>query len=133
MPHAFGDDERVAAQSHGVMVVPARKAAAFIVVEAEFALQVLVDSLGPPTLHDKADELLLCHPVRQRDEEVVGRLWLAVAPLDEKPERLLLTLRHSGRDNATQGEARPEGLLGARFINGRARSGNVPCLSRVVS
>jgi hypothetical protein len=83
MPHAFGDDERVAAKSHGDVVVPTGKATALVAVEPEFSLQAL---------HDEADELLLCRTARYGDEEVVGRLRLALAPLNEKPEGLLLAL-----------------------------------------
>ncbi|WP_395854275.1 hypothetical protein [Cystobacter fuscus] len=113
MPHAFGDDERVAAKSHGDVVVPTGKATALVVVEPEFSLQVLIDALGSPALHDEADELLLGRTARYGDEEVVGWLRLALAPLNEKPEGLLLALGHSGGDDATQGKARPEFLTGA--------------------
>ena len=58
MPHALGDEERVAAQSDGDVVVPALEAAAFVVVEAEFALQVLVAAFDAPALHGDADEFL---------------------------------------------------------------------------
>jgi hypothetical protein len=113
MPHAFGDDERVAAKGDGDVVVPTRKATALVVVEPELSLQVLVDALGSPALHDEADELLPGDAARHAHEEVVGRLWLALAPLDEKLEGLLLALGHSSGDDATQGEARPELLTGA--------------------
>src|SRR4051794_4158428 len=113
MPHAFGDDERVAAKGYRDVVVPTRKATALVVVDPELSLQVLVDALGSPALHDEADELLPGDAVRHGDEEVVGRLWRALAPLDEKPEGLLLALGHSRGDNATHGEARPEVLTGA--------------------
>jgi hypothetical protein len=54
MPHAFGDDERVAAKGDGDVVVPARKATALVVVEPELSLQILVDALGSPTLTGSA-------------------------------------------------------------------------------
>jgi hypothetical protein len=74
MPHAFSGDERVAAKGDGDVVVPARKAAALVVVEPELSLQVLVNALGSPALHDEANELLLCRTARHAHEEVVGRL-----------------------------------------------------------
>jgi hypothetical protein len=66
-PHTFGNDERVAAESDRDVVVPGREVAAFVVVQAEFALEVLVDALGSPALHHQADELLLGSAPWQRD------------------------------------------------------------------
>nr|WP_157758912.1 hypothetical protein [Cystobacter fuscus] len=94
MPHAFGDDERVAAKGDGDVVVPTREAAALVVVEPELSLQILVDTLGSPALHDEANELLLCHAARHGDKEVVGWIGLFLAPLDEQPEGFLLPLEH---------------------------------------
>ena len=37
MPHAFGDDERVAAKGYGDVVVQTRKATALVVVELELS------------------------------------------------------------------------------------------------
>jgi len=58
MPRAFGDDERVAAQDDGDMVMPAGEASPLEVVETELALEVFVRAFGSPALHDDADELL---------------------------------------------------------------------------
>jgi hypothetical protein len=44
-PHAFSDDERVAAEGDGDVVVPAGEASSFEVVEPDLALQVFVDTL----------------------------------------------------------------------------------------
>jgi hypothetical protein len=49
MPHTFGDDERVAAEDDGDVVVPALEGAALEVVESELALELLVDSFGTPS------------------------------------------------------------------------------------
>src|SRR5688500_9316960 len=88
MPHAFPDDERVAAKDDRDMMVPAREASALKVVEAELALEVLIRSLRSPALHHDTDERLLRSRPRCRAEEVVGRFVLAVAPLDEEPQGL---------------------------------------------
>ena len=61
MPHAFGDDERVAAEGHRDVVMPTREAPSFEVVETKLALEIFVDALGPPPLHHDADELSLRH------------------------------------------------------------------------
>jgi hypothetical protein len=93
MPHTFGDDERVAAQDDRDVVMPAGKAAAFEVVEAELAFQVLVDALCAPALHHDPYELLLRHALGQRRQEVVRRLRFAVAPFDQQPEFLAVVGR----------------------------------------
>src|SRR5438445_367100 len=49
-PHTFGDDERVAADRDGYMMMPAGEASAFEVVEPELALHVLVHSFRFPSL-----------------------------------------------------------------------------------
>src|SRR6266536_776561 len=116
--HAFGDDERVAAEGDGDVVVPAREASSFEVVEAELALQILVDTLGAPSLHDEPDELSLGDGLGQRREEVVGRLLLAVAPLDEEPLGLALRI-DSGRRHSPESEAGGKILLGS-FPTGAA-------------
>src|SRR6266496_3982795 len=111
MPHAFSDDERVAAEGDGDVVVPAREASAFEVVEPELSLQILVDALGAPSLHDESDELPLGDVRGQCREKVVGRFALAVAPLDEEPLDVALRVRAS-RCDSPEREARGEVLLG---------------------
>jgi hypothetical protein len=61
-PHAFGNDEREAAQGDRDMVVPAEESATLEVVEAELVLEVLVDTLGAPPLHDEPNQLFLGSP-----------------------------------------------------------------------
>src|SRR5262249_53907775 len=90
MPRAFGDDERVAGEDDRDVMVPARKATTFVVVESELSLQVLISAFGTPALHDLADQLLAGHPLWQCAEEVVRWLRFAVAPFDEEPERFTL-------------------------------------------
>ena len=46
-PHTFSNDERVAAEYDGDVMVPARKRAAFEVIQAELALEFLVRAPGP--------------------------------------------------------------------------------------
>jgi hypothetical protein len=58
-PHAFGDDERVTAKRYRDVMVSTRKATALVVIEPELSLQVLVNTLGSPALHDEANELLM--------------------------------------------------------------------------
>ena len=89
MPHAFGDDERVTAKSYRDVMVPTRKATALVVVEPELSLQILVDTLGSPALHDEANELLVergglaldpdeVEVLREQTEGWPGALYLAL-------------------------------------------------------
>ncbi len=116
--HAFGDDERVAAEGDGDVVVPAAETPSFEVVEAELALQVLVDALGAPALHDDADELSLGDVFGQGREEVVSGLLLAVAPLDEEPLGVALRVG-AGRRDSPEGEAGGK-ILFCPFFSGAA-------------
>src|SRR6266496_3691176 len=109
--HAFSDDERVAAEGDGDVVVPAREASSFEVVEPELALQIFIDTLSAPSLHDEPDELSLGDVLGQGREEVVGRLLLTVAPLDEKPLGVALRI-DAGRRDSPKREAGGEILLG---------------------
>ena len=59
MPHTFGDDERVAAQDDGDVMVPAGEPPAFIVIESKLVLEILIGALDAPTLHHPSHQLLL--------------------------------------------------------------------------
>ena len=77
MPHALGDDERPAAEGDTDVVVPAGEAPAFEVVEPKLSLQVFVETLGPPALHDEPDELPPCESgagARYQDSSPTHRL-----------------------------------------------------------
>src|SRR5262245_20115195 len=84
-PHTFGDDERIAAEDDRDVVMPGGEAAAFEVVEAELTLEVFIQALGAVSLLDEPHEPLPATGRRHRREEVLGRLALAVRPLDDEP------------------------------------------------
>jgi len=109
MLHAFGDDERVAAQGNGDVVVPTAKAPTFEVVEPQLALQIFVDTFRAPPLHDQANELPLGDVLGQGGEEVIGGLFLAVAPFDEEPLGVAFRVGPRGRDS-------PEGEPGGKVL-----------------
>jgi hypothetical protein len=50
MPHSFGNDERVAAQDDRDVVVPAGKPPAFVVVEPQLVLEILIGAFDAPAL-----------------------------------------------------------------------------------
>src|SRR5665213_1576185 len=91
MPTLLGNDEGVAAENDRDVVVPAGESSSLVMVKAEFAFEVLVGALDPPALHYQADPLL-CGQLGagDRNEEVVGRLGLAVAPFDEQGSGLVV-------------------------------------------
>ena len=66
MPRTFGDDERVAAEDNRDVMMPTWEPSALVVIEAEFTLEVLVDALCAPALHDQPHELLAGHLVRKQ-------------------------------------------------------------------
>jgi hypothetical protein len=63
MARALGDHKRVAGEHGRHVMMPAGKAAAFVMIEPEFALEILVRALGAPALHHQPHELLARHPV----------------------------------------------------------------------
>src|SRR5262245_39617293 len=92
---ALGDHEGEAAEHDGNVMMPTGEGAALEVVEAEFALQVLVHALGSPALLEDAHDLLLAHLVWQRAERKLGRLSLVLGPLDDQPKGLSILQRNA--------------------------------------
>ena len=90
MPRAFGNDERVAAEYDGDVVMPAREPSAFVMIETEFAFEVFIGPLSAPALHHRSNQFLLRHALWERAQEVVGRFSVIVTPLDQEPQRLVV-------------------------------------------
>src|SRR5688500_13933604 len=85
MPHTLGDNERVAAEDDRNVVMPPRKRAALIMVQAGLVLQLLVSLLGPPALLEDTDNLLLAHSTRQRCQREFRRLRFPLRPFNDQP------------------------------------------------
>src|SRR5438477_13004997 len=85
-PHAFAQNECVAAQDTRHVMVPARVTASFIVVEAKLAFEVFVQSFGAITLFDDSYQSFSRGFARQRSEEELRRFGLVTRPLDEQPD-----------------------------------------------
>jgi hypothetical protein len=66
-------------------MMPGRKAASLEVVKPALALEILVQALGAVPFLDEPHELLPAAARRQRAKEILGRLALAVRPLDDEP------------------------------------------------
>jgi hypothetical protein len=62
----FSDDERVAAEHDGDVVVPVGESSTFVVVEAELALEILVGALDAPAFLDRSEESTERNLARQR-------------------------------------------------------------------
>src|SRR5215470_2204372 len=60
-PHTLRDDEGVAANGDGNVVMPAGEASPLEVVEPELALHLFVDALGAVALLEQTHELLFAH------------------------------------------------------------------------
>ena len=88
MPHTLGDNEGVAADGDGDVMMPAREASPLEVVEAKLPLHLLVDLLGAIAFLEETDDLLLAHRTTQRRERELGRRLLSFGPLDNEPEWL---------------------------------------------
>src|SRR5690349_20510933 len=71
-PRPLRHQKGVAAQDDRDVMVPAGEAAAFEVVEAELALELLVNPLCLVPLLDEPHDLLLGHATRQRRERELG-------------------------------------------------------------
>lgn len=115
MPHTFGDDERVAAKDDRDVMVPAGKPPAFVVVESQLVLEILVGPFNSPALHHLSHQLLLRLSPRLRAEEAVRRLGFVVAPFNQQPDRFALLDPMRAlvcRDDAPKREPSREVLLG---------------------
>jgi len=77
-------------QHDGDMVVPAAEGAAFVVIESQFSLGVLVHALGAPSLLDPPDELTPGHGCRQRGRGEVGWSRFTIGPFHDQPDHLAL-------------------------------------------
>src|SRR5580658_8484961 len=115
MPQPFAEDERVAAQDYGDVVVPATEGATLEVIESELALEVFVYALGAPSFLRDSDELLAARHLFQPCERVVCRRLLAVGPLDEEPVVVAVFVagvdldHRKSRDESTTASLLPRG------------------------
>jgi hypothetical protein len=83
--HTFTHDERVAAEDAGNVMMPAEEGASLVVVETQFAFEVLIDTLGSPPLLGNPHKLFAAQLPSHMGEGKVRRLRLTFRPLDKKP------------------------------------------------
>ena len=109
-PRSLGGEEGEAAERDGDVVVPAAEAAAFEVIEAELAFEVLVDPLGAPPFFQEVHELDEGHALVRGEVEVERRV-VVVAPLADEPDAIAaarLVAVVGSRDDADEGKARAQ-------------------------
>src|SRR4051812_8925811 len=92
-------------------MVEAAPAAALVVPQPDFLLEILVVPLDPPAQLSQVDHLLEADLLRQGRQAVLRRLRLALRPLDQQP--FLLTRRTQlrvgvRRAHAASGKARAQ-------------------------
>src|ERR1700679_2738201 len=85
MPQALAEDERVAAENDGDVVIPAAEGSAFVVIQPQLALEILVHALGAPAFFGDPNELLSTRRLAHPRERVVRRRLLSVGPFDQEP------------------------------------------------
>src|SRR5215210_3650597 len=84
-PHPFGDQEAIGCKAQAGMVVEAAPAAALVVPEPEFLLELLVVAFDAPPKLGEFDHAREADILWQRREPVLGGLLLALRPLDQEP------------------------------------------------
>src|SRR4030088_983661 len=66
-------------------MMKATPAASFIVPEPDFLLELLIIALDAPAQLGGIDQIAECDAARQSREPILGRLLLALGPLDQQP------------------------------------------------
>src|SRR3954464_13999371 len=84
-PHPFGDQEAIGGDAQTGMVVEPAPAAALVVPEPQFLLELLVVALDAPPELGKFNQARETNVLRQGREPVFGGLLLAFRPLDQEP------------------------------------------------
>src|SRR5580700_3582403 len=85
MPQSFAEDERVAAEDDGDVMMPAAEGAALEVIQAKLAFEIFIDALGTPSFLGDPNELVAAWRLAHARERVVRRRLLVLRPLDEEP------------------------------------------------
>src|SRR3954470_22801348 len=81
----LGDQKAISRDAQRGVMVEAAPAAALVVPEPDFLLEILVVPLDPPAQLSQVDHLLEADLLRQGRQPVLRRLRLALGPLDQQP------------------------------------------------
>src|SRR3954464_6153600 len=85
--HPFGDQEAIGCDAKRRVMVEAAPAAALVVPEPQFLLELLVVAFDAPSELGEFDQAHEADVLRQGREPVFGGLLLAFRPLDQEPFR----------------------------------------------
>ena len=98
-------------------MVEAAPAAALVVPEPDFLLEILVVPLDPPAQLSQVDHLLEADLLRQGRQPVLRRLRLALGPLDQQPFLLARRIQPGvGVRGAHPGPGKARGKLAVRAL-----------------
>ena len=113
---SFGEQEPVGSDAQAGVVMKAAPAAAFIVVETELLLELLVIALDAPALMGALDQFFEGSVLGQRRQVVLLRLCRRDGPLDQQPlarPQARATVVTAGMAYPHRGEAAAQALVGA--------------------
>src|SRR5215475_2299417 len=113
-PLPFGDQEAVGCDAQCAVMMESPPAAALIMAEADFLLEIAVIVLDTPAHLGEIDKLTQRHVLVDGCEPVFGGLGLALGPLDEQRLFSETCFAPDWRNaHAHTGKARPQLLIGA--------------------
>ncbi|PPT88468.1 hypothetical protein XthCFBP4691_14205 [Xanthomonas theicola] len=82
---AFGNQESMSGNAQGRVMVEAAPTAAFVVIQAELLLQILIIAFDRPAGLDRIRQCLARRACRQIGQDVSGRLDFSFGPFDQQP------------------------------------------------
>src|SRR6478672_11467238 len=105
---SLANEEAIGRKAQGGVMMKAAPATSFIMVEPEFLLEILVIPFNPPAQFGHVNQIDQGDRRRQGREPVLGRLRVALWPLDQQPllrMRLGPPIIAMGRTHPHRGEA----------------------------
>src|SRR4051795_1505591 len=82
---SLANEEAIGRNAQGGVMMKAAPAASFIMVEPKFLLEILIIPLNPPAQLGHVNQIDQGGRRRQGREPVLGRLLVALRPLDQQP------------------------------------------------
>src|SRR3954462_6379812 len=82
---SLANEEAIGRNAQGGVMMKAAPAPSFIMIEPQFLLEVLVIPLNPPAQFGHVNQIDQGGGRRQGREPVLGRLLVALRPLDQQP------------------------------------------------
>src|SRR3954466_14467062 len=101
---SLANEEAIGRNAQGGVMMKAAPAASFIMIEPKFLLEILIIPLNPPAQLGPVNQIDQGGRRRQGREPVLGRLLVALRPLDQQP----LPRMRLGPANIAMGGAHPQ-------------------------